>query len=45
MATEPPSRRIERRLTIHFPSTALENHTESLGVTERDSKFRTPSMV
>ena len=37
MPSEPSSRRIERRLTMLFPSTALEDHAEVVGVVERDS--------
>ena len=45
MTPEPSSNRIERRLTTLFPSTALEDHAEGLGVVERDSKFQVPAMV
>ena len=45
MPPEPSSDRIERRLTTLFPSTALEDHAESLGVVERDGKFQIPAMV
>ena len=45
MTDEPSSNRIERRLTTLFPSTALEDYTEDLGVVERDSKFQIPEMV
>ncbi|PSP79561.1 hypothetical protein BRC81_04975, partial [Halobacteriales archaeon QS_1_68_20] len=42
---EPSSGRIEQRLTTLFPSTALEDHAEAVGVVERDSKFQVPAMV
>jgi putative transposase len=45
MATEPSSRQIERRLTTLFPSTALEDHAETVGVVERDSKIQIPALV
>ena len=45
MTPEPSSDRIERRLTTLFPSTALEDHVEAVGVVERDSKFQVPAMV
>ena len=45
MTTEPSSRRIERRLTTLFPSTALEDHAEAVGVVERDSKLQIPVLV
>jgi hypothetical protein len=32
------SRQIERRLTTLFPSTALKDHAEEVGVVGRDSK-------
>ncbi|EMA48158.1 putative ISH8 transposase [Halococcus salifodinae DSM 8989] len=45
MPSEPSSRRIEQRLTTLFPSTALEDHAEAVGVVVRDSKFQIPAMV
>jgi len=45
MPSKPSSARIERRLTTLFPSTALEDHAEVLGVVERDGKFQVPAMV
>ena len=45
MTDEPSSGRIEQRLTTLFPSTALEDHAEAVGVVERDSKFQVPAMV
>ncbi|WP_435079798.1 IS4 family transposase [Halococcus sp. AFM35] len=36
---------MERRLTTLFPSIALEDHAEAVGVVERDSKFQIPAMV
>ena len=39
------SDRIERRLTTLFPSTALEDHAEAVGVVKRDGKFQVPAMV
>ena len=45
MPPEPSLDRIERRLTTLFPSTALKDHAEGLGVVERDSKFQVPAMV
>ncbi len=45
MPSKPSSRRIERRLTTLFPSTALEDHAEAVGVVERDGKFQVPAMV
>ena len=45
MSPEPSSDRIERRLTTLFPSTALEDHAEAVGVVERDGKFQVPAMV
>jgi putative transposase len=45
MATDPSSRPIERRRTTLFPPTALKDHTEALGVVERDSKIRIPALV
>jgi putative transposase len=45
MPSKPSSRRIERRLTTLFPSIALEDHAEAVGVVERDSKFQIPAMV
>jgi putative transposase len=45
MATEPSSRQIEQRLTTLFPSTVLEDHAETVGVVERDSKIQIPALV
>ena len=45
MPPKSSSNRIERRLTTLFPSTALEDHAEAVGVVERDSKFQVPAMV
>ena len=45
MTDEPSSGRIEQRLTTLFPSTALEDHAEAVGVVERDSKFQVPATV
>ena len=46
MTPEPSSGRIEQRPTTLFPSTALEDHVEAVGVVERDSnKFQVPAMV
>ena len=45
MPPESCSNRIERRLTTFFPSTALDDHAEAVGVAERDGKFQVPAMV
>ena len=45
MPAEPFSRRIEHRLTTLFPSIALEDHAEVVGVVERDSKLQIPALV
>ena len=45
MSSKPSSRRIERQLTTLFPSTALEDHAEAVGVVERDSKLQIPALV
>lgn len=45
MNDELSSDRIERQLTTLFPSTALEDHAEAVGVVKRDSKFQIPAMV
>ena len=45
MTPEPSSGRIEQRLTTLFPSTALEDHVEAVGVVERDSKLQIPALV
>ena len=45
MSPDPSSRRIERRLTTLFPSTALEDHAEAVGVVERDDKLQIPALV
>ena len=45
MSPDPSSRRIERRLTTLFPSTALEDHAEAVGVVERDGKLQIPALV
>ena len=45
MSSDPSSRRIERRLTTLFPSTALEDHAEAVGVVERDGKIQIPALV
>ena len=45
MSSKPSSRRIERRLTTLFPSTALEDHADCLGVVERDSKIQIPALI
>ena len=45
MPADPSSRRIERRLTTLFPSTALKDHAEAVGVVERDGKLQIPAIV
>ena len=45
MPSKPSSAQIERRLTTLFPSTALEDHAEELGVIERESKLQIPALV
>jgi len=45
VSSKPSSRRIERQLTTLFPSTALEDHAEAVGVVERDSKLQIPALV
>jgi putative transposase len=37
MSPDPSSRRLERRLTTLFPSTALKDYAEVVGVVERAS--------
>ena len=39
------SNRIERRLTTLFPSGALEDHAEAVGVVEREGKLQIPPLV
>ena len=41
----PSSNQIERRLTTLFPSTALEDHAEAVGVIEREGKLQIPPLV
>ena len=45
MSSKPSSRRIERRLTTLFPSAALEDHAEAVGVVEREGKVQIPALV
>jgi putative transposase len=41
----PSSNQIERRLTTLFPSAALEDHAEAVGVIEREGKLQIPPLV
>ena len=45
MSNNPSSGQIERRLTTLFPSTALEDHAEAVGVIEREGKLQIPPLV
>ncbi|RZV06478.1 putative transposase [Natrinema hispanicum] len=45
MHQAPSSSQIERRLTTLFPSGALEDHAEAVGVIEREGKFQIPPLV
>ena len=45
MYTEASSDVIEQRLTNLFPSEALEDHAEAVGVIERDGKLQIPPLV
>ena len=45
MSNTPSSDLIERRLTTLFPSVALEDHAEAVGVIEREGKLQIPPLV
>ena len=45
MSTKASSDVIEQRLTNLFPSEALENHAEAVGVIEREGNLQIPALV